>query len=113
MSEKLKQPHGKRYPNGWLTNNNQPCAIRTLPKCQARSKSTGARCGNLAVKGKRVCWLHGGRSPGAPPGNSHARKHGGYTAKAVASRKYVRQLINKMRDTMAAIDRADQNKPNE
>mgnify|MGYP001584259888 CR=1 FL=1 len=52
------------------------------------------------------------RSPGAPPGNSHARKHGGYIAKAVASRKYVRQLINKMRDIMAAIDRADQSKPN-
>jgi hypothetical protein len=62
------------------------------------------------MKSKQVCWLHGGRSAGAPLGNSHARKHGCYTAKAIANRKYVRQLVKKMRDTMAALSRTDQSK---
>ncbi len=29
------------------------------------------------------CTLHGGPSPGAPVGNSHALKHGRYTAQAI------------------------------
>jgi hypothetical protein len=45
------------------------------------------------MRNKEICWIHGRRSPGAAPGNTHATKHGGYTAKAVANRKYVRQLV--------------------
>jgi hypothetical protein len=28
------------------------------------------------------CRMHGGKAPGAPKGNSHALKHGRYTAEA-------------------------------
>ena len=33
-------------------------------------------CRAPAVKGRNVCHIHGGRSPGAPKGNAGALKHG-------------------------------------
>lgn len=37
----------------------------SLKVCEAKSKQSGRRCGNYAVKGKRVCHIHGGKSMGA------------------------------------------------
>ena len=77
-----------------------PNAVR----CQAKSKRSGRRCKNPAMKGKRVCRLHGGLSlsgeartekqkANRPPaagkvnggsfkkGNQAARKHGAYTTR--------------------------------
>ena len=94
-----KQPHGK-----WVLNNgNKPLDLRTLPRCQATAKSTGRRCGNPAMKNKRVCYLHGGKSPGAPKGNKNTLKHGLYTAGAIAERLYVRMLIKRSKDLMAEL----------
>jgi hypothetical protein len=107
MPEKLKQPHGKRAtknPNGWLKNNNPPCDIRSLPKCKARSKSTGVRCGNVAMKGKRVCHIHGGRSPGPPRGNQNSFKHGRYAASSSkADLGLARELLNKLRTAISRL----------
>jgi hypothetical protein len=106
MSKKLKQPQGRRgdkNQNGWLRNGNRPSAIRALPKCQARAKSTGARCGNLAVKGKRVCWIHGGRSPGAPRKNENALKNGRYRSTVIVERKSVRSITKRLLATISAI----------
>lgn len=50
------------------------------------------------------CRMHGGASPGAPKGNSHAFKHGRYTAKAIASRREVAALIRAMKGLTAAVD---------
>ena len=36
----------------------------TCPRCQAMSKRTRKQCGAPAMKGKRVCRTHGGRSTG-------------------------------------------------
>jgi hypothetical protein len=36
--------------------------------------------------------MHGGTNPGAPTGNRHAYKHGGYTAKTKAAARYLRNL---------------------
>jgi hypothetical protein len=36
----------------------------TCQRCQARSKRTKLQCGAPALKGKRVCKTHGGRSTG-------------------------------------------------
>jgi hypothetical protein len=95
-----KQPQGK-----WLLkNNNKPLDLRTLPRCQAKAKSTRQRCGNAAMKGKRVCYIHGGKSPGAPAGNQNALKYGYYTKESIAERKYVRQIIKQANQLINEID---------
>ncbi len=98
MKKRNNEPHAKRL--GWLKNGNPPCDLRSMPKCRAKAKSTGKRCGNLAVKGKRVCHLHGGRSTGprTPEGLERSRKanwkHGYYSAEMVAQRQFVRFLLH-------------------
>lgn len=63
----------------------------TTQKCQAHSRS-GRSCGNFAVKGKRVCKLHGGWSTGprTKEGRESIRqartKHGRYSSKAKQER---------------------------
>ena len=44
-------------------------------QCQAIAKSTGKQCRRRAVKGKRVCTVHGGLTPGgiASPNYKHGR----------------------------------------
>lgn len=34
------------------------------PRCQATSKRTKQQCGSPAIRGKRVCRIHGGKSAG-------------------------------------------------
>jgi hypothetical protein len=87
------------------TSDHNPSAMNPdAVRCAAKSKRTGKRCKNPAVRGKRVCRLHGGLSlSGAertekqkanrPPaagkvnrgsfatGNQTARKHGAYTSR--------------------------------
>jgi glucans biosynthesis protein len=105
-----KQPHGK-----WLLKNkNRPIDLRTLPRCHAKAKSTGQRCGNPAMSGKRVCYIHGGKSPGAPFGNQNALKFGLYTQEAKAERAHMHELISRankiikqLKDSEGAEDIAD------
>ena len=107
MKKMNDEPHAKRL--GWLKNGNPPCDLRSLPKCQAKAKSTGKRCGNLAVKGKRVCWIHGGRSTGprTPQGLARSKranwKHGFYSAEMVAQRQFVRSLLRESQDLVGRI----------
>ncbi len=43
-------PHGK-----WvLKNGNKPLDLRTLPRCNAKAKSTGKRCGNVVKHREQV-----------------------------------------------------------
>ena len=94
-----EQPQGK-----WtLKNGNKPLDLRTLPRCNAKAKSTGQRCGNPAMKGKRVCYIHGGRSKGAPKGNKNAFNHGFYSAEAKAERRYIRMLLKWSKDLIAEL----------
>ena len=53
-----------------------------------------------AVKGKRRCRMHGGaHGSGAPKGGRNGNyRHGFYTAKAIAERRALRALINKLAD---------------
>jgi hypothetical protein len=44
------------------------------------------------VQGKRRCRMHGGTNPGAPRGNTNARKHGGYSAKTKAAVRFVKEI---------------------
>ena len=40
--------------------------------------------------------MHGGKSPGAPRGNSNDLKHGLYSAEAISRRREVAELIRSM-----------------
>jgi hypothetical protein len=70
----------------------------TTQQCQAHSRS-GKQCGNLSVKGKRVCKLHGGWSTGPKTEEGIERirqgrtKHGRYSAKAMKERLDFRLLM--------------------
>lgn len=96
-----EQPHEQRV--GRLKYGGIPCDITKLPRCQATAKSTGKRCRQVAMKGKCVCFIHGGKSPGAKAGNTNALKTGLYTAEAIADRQYLRQLIKSAKDLISGI----------
>jgi len=51
--------------------------------------------------------MHGGLSPGAPKGNANARKHGFYTAKAIAERRELAVLLRAMRGLVEEVDGRD------
>ena len=107
MKKKKDEPHAKRL--GWLKNGNPPCDLRSLPKCQAKAKSTGKRCGNLAMKDKRVCYLHGGWSTGPRTAEGLAKskkanwKHGFYSEEMEAERRFVRSLLRESQDLVERI----------
>ena len=48
--------------------------------------------------------MHGGASPGAAVGNANARKHGLYTADAIAERRELAALIRSMRGFVEEVD---------
>ena len=61
--------------------------LRDAPRCTARAKSTRVRCKAPAVRGWRVCRVHGARG-GAPSGAKHPNyKHGLRTKQMVALRR--------------------------
>lgn len=41
--------------------------------------------------------MHGGKAPGAPKGNSHALRHGRYSAKTAAERRELGALLRSMK----------------
>ena len=43
------------------------------------------------------CRMHGGKAPGAPKGNSHALRHGRYSAEAIAERRELGALLRNMK----------------
>ena len=53
------------------------------------------------------CRMHGGKSPGAPRGNTNARKHGFYTAEAIAERRELAALLRSMRELVEEVEGED------
>jgi hypothetical protein len=72
------------------------------PRCLARTR-TGTPCQSPAMANGR-CRMHGGKAPGAPKGNSHALRHGRYTAEAIAER---RELMALMRGIKGVIEQVE------
>ena len=70
-------------------------AMHRSPRCLAYARRTGNPCQAPAMPNGR-CRMHGGASPGAPIGNNNARKHGFYTAEAIAQRREIAALIRRM-----------------
>ena len=62
------------------------------PRCGAKTKSSGKPCQSPAMANGR-CNVHGGMSPGAKKGNQNARKHGFYSAEAIADRQAISTLL--------------------
>lgn len=73
------------------------------PKCQAKSKQSGKQCGNFAVRDRRVCHIHGGKTPkhnqGAKSEEGKLRqkmaswKHGIRSKEAIEENRLVRAMI--------------------
>src|SRR5680860_301233 len=74
-------------------------------RCGARTRS-GSPCRSPALRNGR-CRMHGGLSPGPPKGNANARKHGFYTAKAIAERRELAVLLRAMRGLVEEVDGRD------
>jgi hypothetical protein len=72
----------------------EPEQLRRVARCGARTRS-GTPCRSPAVTGRRRCRMHGGApGSGGPKGSRNGNyKHGRYTAEAITSRRWVRQLI--------------------
>jgi hypothetical protein len=82
----------------------QPHALAHAPgpTLQARSRS-GKPCRSPAVKGSRVCRMHG-TGGGAPKGNRNAWRHGLYSAEAIDIRRHIRALARQARKLIQAVD---------
>jgi hypothetical protein len=50
------------------------------------------------------CRMHGGKSPGPPKGNANARKHGFYSAEAIANRRETAALIREMKGFIERVE---------
>ena len=67
--------------------------IRTAPRCGARTRAGGA-CQCPAIRGRKRCRLHGGRSPGAPQGRDNGNyRDGTFTAEAVEERQWLKSVV--------------------
>jgi hypothetical protein len=71
----------------------------TMKQCRAKSKRSGKRCNNWALKGKSTCKFHGGKSTGPRtiPGKERMRRskieHGMRTKEAMRNAKSMRELL--------------------
>ena len=64
-----------------------------MPPDAAKAKSTGKQCQGPAVKGWRVCRVHGARG-GAPRGKAHPNyKHGVRSYEGAETRRMIKALI--------------------
>ena len=82
--------------------NRDPTRLQEAPRCHARSKRTGKPCRAPAVRGYKVCRMHGARG-GAPRGNKNAMKHGYYSEQAIQQRKAVAELIRRSREIVGSM----------
>ena len=73
-------------------------------RCRAQSKRSGLQCRAPAVRGSRVCRMHGAGS-GAPIGNRNALKHGAFRAETLALKREIQTLARMARQTIAEIER--------
>ena len=72
------------------------------PRCHARTRN-GTSCQSPAMANGR-CRMHGGKAKGAPKGNSHAFKHGRYTAEHIAERRHFADLLREMKGFIDELD---------
>jgi hypothetical protein len=67
--------------------------LKAAPRCCAKTRAGGA-CQCPAIRGRKRCRLHGGRSPGAPRGRDNGNfKDGTFTAEAVEERQWLKSVV--------------------
>ena len=71
-------------------------------RCHAKSKRSGMQCQSPAVRGSKVCRMHGAGG-GAPKGNRNAWKHGEHSATNLAFMREIRALAKAARGTLSAL----------
>ena len=82
-------------------------------RCSARSKRTKLRCGAPAMKGKRVCATHGGKSTGPKTEQGKANsakanlKHGKYTKQAQTEHSEASAQLSQLEDAMYLLGMSD------
>lgn len=64
-------------------------------RCKAKSKRSGSQCKAPAVRGWRVCRMHGAGGGSKTGTQANAYKHGGRTQETIRIRDNVRDLVNK------------------
>ena len=69
-----------------------------IPRCGAKTRP-GHPCGHYSMKNGR-CRYHGGKSTGA---KNPAVKHGYYTKKSIAERKWLNELIQEANEIASEI----------
>ncbi|WP_420732165.1 HGGxSTG domain-containing protein [Hwanghaeella sp. 1Z406] len=76
--------------------------MNSAPRCLAKTRK-GTFCQCPAIKGKGRCRLHGGKSTGAPKGNTNALKHGHWTKAAIRDREHIREILQAHKEIMAMV----------
>jgi len=74
------------------------------PRCRARARSTGTRCRAPAVRGWRVCRMHGARGGHGTGKANPAYRHGTRTREWVAMRKAFNDLARMNAEVLAKIE---------
>ncbi len=81
--------------------------MHKAPRCTAHAKRTGLSCGNPAVRGWKVCRMHGAKG-GARSGVANpAYRHGGRTKEAMALRATVAEIAQEARELADLILQAE------
>ena len=82
-------------------------------RCSARSKRTKLRCGAPAMKGKKVCATHGGKSTGPRTKQGKANsaqanlKNGKYTKQAQTEHSEASAQLSQLEDAMYLLGMSD------
>lgn len=77
--------------------------MNAAPRCGAKTRA-GTPCRCPALRGKKRCKIHGGKSPGPPKGSQNALKHGLYTATAIEERRRVREALLELKAFLVNIE---------
>lgn len=81
--------------------------MNAAPRCTAKAKTTGCRCKGPAVKGWRVCRMHGAKG-GAPSGPANGMwRHGNRTQENEALLRAVAELVEEAKKTSDGICNRD------
>lgn len=77
----------------------EPPLLKQAPRCQAKAR-TGNPCRSPAVKGKRVCRMHGGgKGSGGRKGEANGMfRHGGFTAEMIELRRQASACLRAIRE---------------